>query len=280
MWVGLAPSSFSFCNGLTTPNCQMPVCFAAHAPVSKALALATAIASLVVLSNKSQDRVSLVASRVFGRNPQWWRIFSSLLPLGTVSELMCSLHLIRTFRLCERHMGSAKFGSFVFIVAVFAKSIELALCLSFPSLRTPTGPVAVLAALLTAFYAYIPEVGPILFKIGSHNVSSKTFTHAWALWLIFRGGWHSGVLGVTGLILAIIYFADVLPLQRFRVPGQPIFALLRPLLDSEDPREERRRQMMQMMEAQRRQQGLQGGVRVRGERLVPPAFQPGMPGNS
>lgn len=51
-----------------------------------------------------------------------------------------------------RHLGSAKFGSFLFLAAVLSKSIELALCVQFPFLRPPLGPLAILSAVAMTYY--------------------------------------------------------------------------------------------------------------------------------
>lgn len=49
-------------------------------------------------------------------------------------------------------MGSAKFGSFVFLAAALTKTAELALCVRFPFFRPPMGPIAILSALATTYY--------------------------------------------------------------------------------------------------------------------------------
>lgn len=63
-------------------------------------------------------------------------------------------------RIC-RHLGSAKFGSFLFLAAVLSKSIELAICVQFPFLRPPPGPVAILSAVAVAYYGE-RQRGPFL----------------------------------------------------------------------------------------------------------------------
>ncbi|CAM9962067.1 unnamed protein product [Ascophyllum nodosum] len=129
----------------------------AGAPVSKILCMLTAFATLVVLSNKSQDTVSLVGYRVTGERREWWRLLTSLFPLGSVWELMLSLHAIRVFRVLERHMGSSKFGSFILVSAVLTKTTELALCLQNPSLRPPSGPHAILTTLAITYYGQLVQ---------------------------------------------------------------------------------------------------------------------------
>lgn len=52
----------------------------------------------------------------------------------------------------RRHLGSAKFGSFIFLAAVLSKSVELALCVQFPFLRPPIGPLATLSAVAMTYY--------------------------------------------------------------------------------------------------------------------------------
>ena len=61
----------------------------------------------------------------------------------------------RTFLHVYRHLGSAKFGSFLFLAAVLSKSIELALCVQFPVLRPPLGPLATLSAVAVTYYGEI-----------------------------------------------------------------------------------------------------------------------------
>lgn len=67
-----------------------------------------------------------------------------------LSEFFVSLC---AFALCLcRHMGSAKFGSFLFLAAVLTKGAELVFCVEFPFLRPPSGPLASLSALATTYY--------------------------------------------------------------------------------------------------------------------------------
>eukprot|EP00752_Nemacystus_decipiens_P007060 g6327.t2 len=127
----------------------------AGAPLSKILSVVTVVTTLAVLSNDSHDTVSLVGSRVFGDDSQWWRFFTSMFPLGSVWELMLCVHAIRVFRVIERHLGSAKFGSLLFLAAILSKSMELALSLQFPFLRPPLGPLATLSAVTVTYYACI-----------------------------------------------------------------------------------------------------------------------------
>eukprot|EP00903_Cladosiphon_okamuranus_P013164 g12277.t2 len=149
----------------------------AGAPLSKMVSVVTVISTLAVLSNDSQDTVSLVGFRVLGDDGQWWRFFTSMFPVGSVWELMLCLHAIRVFRVIERHLGSAKFGSFLFLAAVLSKSIELALCAQFPFLRPPLGPLPTLSAVAVTYYGYVPVTAPAYFTVGNARVSEKFFAY-------------------------------------------------------------------------------------------------------
>lgn len=74
------------------------------------------------------------------RIPPKFRLFTQLVAL-----LAQSLGL-------SRHLGSAKFGSFLILAAVLSKSIEVALCVQFPFFRPPLGPLAVMSALASTYY--------------------------------------------------------------------------------------------------------------------------------
>ncbi|CAM9755489.1 unnamed protein product [Laminaria digitata] len=185
----------------------------------------TALATCFVLSNKSQHMVSLIGYRVFGEASQWWRVFTSLLPLASMWELLLCLHVIRVFRVLERQMGSAKFGSFLFLAAVLTKTAELAFCVRFPLFRPPIGPLALLSALATTYYGYIPFSAPAYFTIGDMRVTEKFFLYLAVLVLAFVEPWSSVVSAACGVVVALLYWSKHSPLQRFRVPGRRLFAV-------------------------------------------------------
>ncbi|CAM9272568.1 unnamed protein product, partial [Hapterophycus canaliculatus] len=195
----------------------------AGAPVSKTLSIATALSTLVVLSNDSQGSASLVGFRVFGDEGQWWRVFTSMFPLGTVWELLLTLHAIRMFRIVERHLGSAKFGSFLFLTAVLSKSAEVALCLQFPFFRPPLGPLAILSALAATYYGYIPPATPTFLAFGDVGLTEKTLAYAAVLLLAFHDRYNSATSAGCGVMVALLYWSSPLPLQSFRMPGKRLF---------------------------------------------------------
>eukprot|EP00904_Undaria_pinnatifida_P005928 jgi/Undpi1/2465/HiC_scaffold_13.g05845.m1 len=167
----------------------------AGAPVSKTWSIMTTLATFAVLSNKSQDMVSLVGYRVFGEANQWWRVFTSLHPLASLLELLLSLHAIRVFRVLERQMGSAKFGSFLFLAAALTKTAELALSVQFPYFRPPLGPLAVLSTCSTTYYGYIPARATTLFTIGEMRVTEKFFLYLTVLVVLVKS-WVSTSINV------------------------------------------------------------------------------------
>ena len=63
-----------------------------------------------------------------------------------------------------RQMGSAKFGSFLFLAAALTKTAELALSVQFPYFRPPLGPLAVLSTCSTTYYG----------EYGSREVTAVT----------------------------------------------------------------------------------------------------------
>lgn len=166
-----------------------------------------------------------------------------MFPLGSIWELMLSLHAIRVFRVLERHMGSAKFGSFLLLAAVLTKTTELALCLQNPYLRPPSGPHAILSALATTYYGYIPFTAPAYFTVGDFRVTEKFFVYSAVLMIAFSHTWSSAVSSGCGVIMALTYWSSVSPLQRFRVPGQRVIALCSTLFPGGDQIKARRMQM-------------------------------------
>ncbi|CAN0281216.1 unnamed protein product, partial [Ectocarpus fasciculatus] len=196
----------------------------AGAPVSKSLAIVTAISTLVVLQNNSQDTAALIGVRVFGDDGQWWRLLTSMFPLGSVWELILCLNIIRVFRILERHLGSAKFGSFLFLAALLSKSIELALCVEFPFFRPPLGPLPILSAVGVAYYGYIPSTAPAYLTIGNVRVTGKFFAYAAVLVLAFHDTYNSAMSAGCGVVVALLYWSNS-PLQSFRIPGRQLFAV-------------------------------------------------------
>lgn len=211
--------------------------------MSKTVCVLTTAVTLAVLSNKSQDAFSTSALRIFGEEKQWWRLFSSLFSLASVWELMLTLHLARTFRILERHLGSSKYASFLVLAAVLTKSIELALCIQFPYLRQPSGPLSILSALTTMYYGYVPCTTPIYFTLGDFRITEKVFTYVAILSLAFHDSWDSLLPAGCGVMVALLYCPSFSPLQSFRVPGQILFSVLGTLFPSGDQIAERRRQM-------------------------------------
>ncbi|CAM9715141.1 unnamed protein product [Ectocarpus sp. 8 AP-2014] len=197
----------------------------AGAPVSKSLAIVTAVSTLVVLQNNSQDTAALIGVRIFGDDGQWWRLLTSMFPLGSVWELILCLNIIRVFRILERHLGSAKFGSFLFLAALLSKSIELALCVEFPFFRPPLGPLPILSAVGVAYYGYIPSTAPAYLTIGNVRVTGKFFAYAAVLVLAFHDTYNSAMSAGCGVVVALLYWSNLSPLQSFRIPGRQLFAV-------------------------------------------------------
>ncbi|CAM9133580.1 unnamed protein product [Pylaiella littoralis] len=169
-----------------------------------------------------------------------------MFPLGSIWELMLSLHAIRVFRVIERHLGSAKFGSFLFLTAVLSKSIELALCVQFPFLRPPLGPLAVLSAVAMTYYGYIPSMAPAYFTVGNVRVTEKLFVYAAVAMLAFHDTLNSALSAGCGVVVALLYWSSFSPLQSFRVPGQRLFTLCGAALPGGDQIKARRAQMIRL----------------------------------
>ncbi|CAM9239683.1 unnamed protein product [Phaeothamnion confervicola] len=248
-----------------------------HAPVCKAVFLTSLLATSAALARGQDPSVNLL--HVLSRRDPWWRVLPALSCYGGVLDLLSGLQLTHAVRVVEREMGSGKFGAFLFLVATLALSLEAALSVRWPGLRLAPGPLPLLAAALTFYFGYVPAYGATLLRLPPSFTcgTGKITVGMAAAFLFLRGALSTAVPAAAGILAAVLYATDALPLKQFRLPRpvRRLFGLLHPLLRSDDPRDVRRRVMMErqrreiLRAAARGQGGGLGAAAGGGERLLP-----------
>lgn len=134
------------------------------APVLKGVLIATAGASLFAQATRAQ-RLS-AASR--------------MLVMKTPGELLFSVFLLYSFRVLERHSGTAKFGAFVALSTGISSVLQHTMHRIFRLHAQPaTGPYGLIFACVLQFMFIIPASRK--FTAGAWRFSDKQFTYFAAL---------------------------------------------------------------------------------------------------
>lgn len=58
-----------------------------------------------------------------------------------------------------------------------------------------------------------------------HNSSLTCYVRAILIQLAFHNTWSSAISAGCGVLVALLYWSNMSPLQRFRVPGQRLFTV-------------------------------------------------------
>ncbi|KAL6059273.1 Rhomboid-like protein 20 [Balamuthia mandrillaris] len=190
-----------------------------NAPVSKALLIGTAGASILVsiagvrsrfvLDNLQENLISL----------QWWRLFTHKFFFSNPGELLLGLILIYYFRLFERQMGSSKFGAFVVLSTFISFLLELSYLVLFGRINSPyiSGPYGFIFACVVLFYYYVPVSSS--FPFFGVTMTDKTLTYLLVIQLMMSNMPLSGVAGLCGLASGLAYCSNTLRLSSFQLPS-------------------------------------------------------------
>lgn len=207
-------------------------------PVSKAICICSVVSALAlsILDAKYLVAFSLVPS-IFDYH-QYWRLATFQLAVVKESDLLLTIVLWFFLKLLERHFGSRKYFSLIFVFALYNAIISV-LCLMLgrevyqlftgrPSASTlneiASGPLGVISSLYICYGAYIPP--SYLFDLvisESHFTgifaklfSSKvTLTNQFPVYitytlLIFNNGFKSLLPCLVGCFVGKLYVSDLL----------------------------------------------------------------------
>jgi hypothetical protein len=157
--VSLGAALSVFCK---SPSCSHPVEFRhvgrmsdqfRGAPVSKVLVTLCAGLTIVAAASKIQPLLIISSRDAILARTELWRLFTSLVPSESLAEGLLSWFLLYRFRMFERHMGTAKFLSFVLAAFVWGSMMNAAIvALPFMGSGVASGPYVLVFALFVYFY--------------------------------------------------------------------------------------------------------------------------------
>lgn len=217
-----------------------------NAPLSKALMIVTAGASVLVTMMNSRDRFNLPALSVLTQRFQLWRLFTNNLFFNTPGETLFGLILIYSFRLFERQMGTSKFGAFAMLCYTISTLLQLGVLTLFPARSIVSGPYAFIFACLVLFHYTVPITNR--FRFLRLNLNDKIFTYLLGLQLLFSHSWSSVIAGAFGILSGVLYTGDILHLRRFTLPSwlnRVCSSVFLPFLQSSHPPTTRSRPVRQ-----------------------------------
>lgn len=173
------------------------------APISKAIALSTAIVYVVVEINKWHDALVLDTAKIFD-HAQFYRIFVCNLTFASMGELAFGLvALCPLMRRFEREMGSRRFGAFILYSSAFSTFLELVFFNIF-YIERYSGPYPQLGAVLALYHKFTPRLHPKFFGILGYDFSEKSLTYGICAQLILSGGLSSIVPALVGYISGML----------------------------------------------------------------------------
>lgn len=157
---------------------------------------------------------------------------------ASLPQTLVSLLLLYHFRQLERLLGSSKFGAFLSFSWLFGLSTHVSITVLLPSLPISPGPFSTLFALLPLFARLLPPRSPQVSHLLGIPLSDKTLFYLLSLQLSLSDGLSSLLPALWGVGGGVLYLANVLNLQAFRLPpflAKPLAAILHPLLVSPPP---------------------------------------------
>ncbi|XP_030636253.1 ubiquitin-associated domain-containing protein 2 isoform X1 [Chanos chanos] len=232
------------------------------APVSKSLLLIPSALSVVLTVVLPQYQSLFVYSlQAIKQDKQFWRLLSGRLICLDLKDTFCSGLLIYNFRIFERRFGSRKFASFLFGTWVLSAVVDFLLIEALHFLFElqvdvlPAGLLGPVFSLFVPFYSSIPRV-QVTQMLGQIFITNKSLVYIVGLQLLTSSAFM-WVIALSGLISGLLYYADVLAVQRcLSVPAWLArFAslLLEPLFSGAEPTTEAPVGMGATLDIQRQQ---------------------------
>ncbi|KAI4905314.1 hypothetical protein NFI96_031946 [Prochilodus magdalenae] len=245
------------------------------APLSKSLLLLPgALTVLLILGLPQYQKLFVYSLQAMKQHRQCtvWRLVSGRLICLDVKDTFCSSLLIYNFRIFERRFGSHKFASFLFgtwilsgildfllteilqfcfdlqVDVLPAGFIKTCICNQFMQL----GPVF---ALFVPFFYSIPRV-QVTQLLGYISITNKSLVYIVGLQLL-TSSTYMWVVALSGLLSGLLYYNNVLAVQRFVVVPRWLARccslILEPLFSGMEPRAEAPVGMGATLDIQRQQ---------------------------
>jgi uncharacterized membrane protein YgcG len=187
----------------------------ADAPVTKAIVLASAAASILANAGRGGSGTSAAAAAALDALP------GPLRPLAFAStgEMLTGLAMLYSGRLIERQSGSSQYGAYAAVVAGAAALLQAALSAAVGGAPSPPSslPLAFAFAGLVPFAADVPPQAHFSFL--GIPCTDKVFGYLAAAHAIWAAGARRGLLAAAaGLAAGLLYRLNFLGVQRLRLP--------------------------------------------------------------
>lgn len=188
-----------------------------NAPVTRTMVIASGLLSVIFTLRNRALKLGLSYEEVF-KNIRLWRIVASEFAFSSTPELIFGLYLLYYFRMFERQIGSNKHSVFVLFSIFTSLFFEvLALVLLKDSISSlASGPYGLIFASFVPFFCDIPVSSRL--RIFGINFSDKSFIYLAGLQLLLSSGRRSLVPGICGILVGILYRANVFHIQRIKFP--------------------------------------------------------------
>lgn len=190
------------------------------APVSKSLLLLpTAFTVLLLVALPQYQKLFVYSLQAVTRHRQLWRLLCGRLICLDVKDAFCSSLLIYNFRIFERRFGSRKFASFLFGTWVLSAFLDLLLAEAFHFLFElqvdvlPAGLLGPVFALFVPFFCSIPRV-QVTQLLRYMSISNKSLVYIVGLQLL-TSSTYMWLVALSGLVSGVLYYSNVLALQRW-----------------------------------------------------------------
>uniref|UniRef100_A0A7S0BSU7 Peptidase S54 rhomboid domain-containing protein n=1 Tax=Rhodosorus marinus TaxID=101924 RepID=A0A7S0BSU7_9RHOD len=160
----------------------------AHAPISKALIMATLIGSGMKVSGA---RTVPFVNRI-------------LFPFGfpRLLEVLCAVCLLFVFRQLERQMSSRKFVAYVAVSQAATEALQYSLART-TGYRYQSGPYGIIFSLLVLFHFEVPVLSK--FPVFEYDVvSDKSFIYMAALQLSVYSGFRSASVSCIATFVGLL----------------------------------------------------------------------------
>jgi len=231
-----------------------------NAPVTMMTMSVTGIASMLSLTGKGTNfpGSSFHLSTVGLGKGELWRMLTCNLAFANTGEFLMGMYLLYKFRNCERQLGSRKFGAFCVFVNLVSPLLQTGFLVA-PLVvdHLSAGPYALIFSQFVFYHYHVPMTSRQTFSLFGLTFSWKAAMYMMGLQLLFRSS-SSFLAGSSGILAGALYFSDVLPLQKFRLPAfvESAASAFAPLFTSSPPgaAEARQRRLREMMEQRQMQQ--------------------------
>mmetsp|Transcript_18168 Transcript_18168/g.42351 ORF Transcript_18168/g.42351 Transcript_18168/m.42351 type:complete len:300 (-) Transcript_18168:17-916(-) len=174
------------------------------APVTKAVAVSTAIIYIIAEMNKLHRAMMLDTTKIFD-HAQFYRIFVYNFTFSTMGELVMGLAaLTPLMRRFEREMGSKRFGAFIVYASVISTLSELVIFNIFFDTERYSGPYPQLGAVLALYHRYTPRLHPKFFGILGYDLSEKSLTYGLCAQVVMSGGFSTFIPSLVGFVSGLL----------------------------------------------------------------------------